>query len=304
MEELLAHARSVLSEREAGESRGSSSSRLEGEVKLTLFFQLFWKDRFANRPRDLHEMYLLVRCSDLLQQGRINEVADALAGRIMAEGAVWELEYRKVFGSGNDGLRQPGAAGNAPCCTIACPPCGKIRTGLDILGRKRQRIRRSRKLDHPLQGERKRKRQEGEELVEDFGQGEGDGESKARLQGQEVRASPCQAAAAPLSVGCGCMPGSLRVAWAGPTCQLMRELARPGRVRSFGTLGVWLAWGFLNDAFCVLGEFLEPLLGAVLRSGRQSTDRFCPCKLALAVKSRGVTFLLTLGLCRMLGAFV
>ena len=53
-------------------------------MKLTLFFQLFWKEKFASRPRDLHELYLLVRCSDLLQQGRISEVADALAGRIMA----------------------------------------------------------------------------------------------------------------------------------------------------------------------------------------------------------------------------
>ena len=84
MEELLAHARPLLSEREAGEGRGSGSTRAETEVKLTLFFQLFWTDKFASRPRNLHELYLLVRCSDLLQQGRISEVADALAGRIMA----------------------------------------------------------------------------------------------------------------------------------------------------------------------------------------------------------------------------
>ena len=84
MEELLAHARAMLSEREAGEGRGSASSHVESEVKLTLFFQLFWKEKFASRPRDLHELYLLVRCSDLLQQGRISEVADALAGCIMA----------------------------------------------------------------------------------------------------------------------------------------------------------------------------------------------------------------------------
>ena len=35
----------------------------------------------------------------------------------------------------------------------------------------------------------------------------------------------------------------------------------PEGVNSFGSLGVWLAWGFLNDAFSVLGEFLGPLMG-------------------------------------------
>ena len=35
----------------------------------------------------------------------------------------------------------------------------------------------------------------------------------------------------------------------------------PEGVSSFGSLGAWLAWGFLNGALRVLGEFLVPLLG-------------------------------------------
>ena len=66
MEKLLAHAQSMLSETEEGLARSSGRVKTEGDVKLTLFFQLFWKEKFASHSRDLHALYLLVRFADLL----------------------------------------------------------------------------------------------------------------------------------------------------------------------------------------------------------------------------------------------
>ena len=187
-------------------SRGSSSSRLEGKVKLLPVFQLFWNDRFANGQRDLHEMYLLVRCSDLLQQGRISEVADALAGRIMALAAAgvpqsfwkwkrwtpatWRDRKRSLLHKSMPALWQNpnrvGHPGLEKAKDSKIPKAGQpLRRG-----KEKEKARRGR-VGGRLRTRRRRRRK-----------------GEARLQGQEVRASPCQAAAAPLSVGCGSMPGS------------------------------------------------------------------------------------------------
>ncbi|CAE7580461.1 Dnmt3c [Symbiodinium natans] len=95
MEELVEHARAQLSERERGEGRESLGSGPKGEVKMSLFFQLFWRSKFEHRPRDQRELFLLSRCADLLRDGHLNELADAIAGRIMA------LEVAASTGSWN-----------------------------------------------------------------------------------------------------------------------------------------------------------------------------------------------------------
>ncbi|CAE7559979.1 Dnmt3b [Symbiodinium sp. CCMP2592] len=84
MEELVEHARAQLSERERGEGRETLGTGAGGEVKMSLFFQLFWRSKFEHRPRDQRELFLLSRCADLLRDGHLNELADAIAGRIMA----------------------------------------------------------------------------------------------------------------------------------------------------------------------------------------------------------------------------
>ena len=77
-----------------------------------------------------------------------------------------------------------------------------------------------------------------------------------------MSAAARQAAAAPVSVGCEPMPGAPCGALGGEHVPAEKDAGGwPRMVSSFGTLEVWLAWGFLNDAFSVLGEFLEPLLG-------------------------------------------
>ena len=120
-----------------------------------------------------------------------------------------KLEYGKVSGSGNDGLRQPRSSGNPPCCSKTCPPCCQIRAGLDFVERQRQSVRQSRRLDDFMERERKRKRKEREELVESPGQGERDreGEGEGRHEGEEVSFGAPPAAAAPRSVGCEPVPG-------------------------------------------------------------------------------------------------
>ena len=64
-EELLTHIRKQLSEREQGLGRELHAEMTgETEVKVSLFFQLFWRSRFETRPRDQRELYLLARCMD------------------------------------------------------------------------------------------------------------------------------------------------------------------------------------------------------------------------------------------------
>ena len=77
-----------------------------------------------------------------------------------------------------------------------------------------------------------------------------------------MRERPAQAAAAPCAVGCEPLPGSLLGGLGGAHVPASGAAGGwPEGVNSFGSLGVWLAWGFLNGAFSVLGEFLEPLMG-------------------------------------------
>ena len=146
MEKLLAHAQSMLSETEQGLARSSGRVKTEGDVKLTLFFQLFWKEKFASHSRDLHELYLLVRCADLLcgeDHGVRKWPPKAETGR------------RPTFGSRDARLgletRQT---------------CGEVGTGP--------------KGDYPMKRTRQRAGRQG--LVEDFGQRKGpkEGEDESR----------------------------------------------------------------------------------------------------------------------------
>ena len=153
----------------------------------SLFFRLFWKDRFASRSRDLREMYLWSHAQISCSKG------GSAKWPMPSPGASWRSR-----------LRPPAAAGVprsfwkwkqwTPATWRDRKPFLQ-RKNMPALWqnpnrvgppeRKRQRIRRSRKLDNPMEGERKRKRQEGEKLVENLGQGEGDGERKGETRLQE-----------------------------------------------------------------------------------------------------------------------
>ena len=60
-----------------------AGKRYQGEVKMN-FFKLFWSSKFEHRPRDQREFFLFSQCAGLLRDGHVNELADAIAGRIMA----------------------------------------------------------------------------------------------------------------------------------------------------------------------------------------------------------------------------
>ena len=64
-------------------------------MKMTLFFNLFWRTRFESRPRDQKELFILCRCIDLLRSGQLDVLGDVLAGRVQA------LELAATTGSWN-----------------------------------------------------------------------------------------------------------------------------------------------------------------------------------------------------------
>ena len=96
LEELIERTRQLLSEQERGLGREAREEDLQqNDVKMTLFFNLFWRMRFESRPRDQKELFILCRCIDLLRSGQLDVLGDVLAGRVQA------LELAATTGSWN-----------------------------------------------------------------------------------------------------------------------------------------------------------------------------------------------------------
>ena len=69
---------------DAAVREGDTSPLLDRTSKMMSYFQIVAKPQLPGKVRDLRELETLGRCIDLLAQGALPELADALAGRFLA----------------------------------------------------------------------------------------------------------------------------------------------------------------------------------------------------------------------------
>ena len=80
---LLANVADALSEAAVREDAGRVELGQRGNL-LASYFQIVARPQMTGKIRDLRELETLARCVDLLKQGLLAELGDALAGRFMA----------------------------------------------------------------------------------------------------------------------------------------------------------------------------------------------------------------------------
>ena len=82
---LMDHVRLSLSDLSLGHSgEGGAASSVTSTARVQSYFQILVRPQLHNRPRDEKELFSLALGLDLLRQGKMEQVADLLAGRYIA----------------------------------------------------------------------------------------------------------------------------------------------------------------------------------------------------------------------------
>ena len=182
--------------------------------QVAAYYQIVARPQLGNKVRDCRELETLARCLDLLRQGKLPELGDALAGRFLA------VESAGLTNNWADRCPAPRGHSRAPCrvgsaCSDATSSASHKAGGescrserlapvhhrrLQSVGRKRRRQRRppsssrGRKGSRQRRQERRRKRKRGLERQGEGRHGSG-GSSEIAREGKRNRGrasiSPC-----------------------------------------------------------------------------------------------------------------